>query len=462
MPMSLKEGRQIIKSRFICFDKIRQKYEKFFEKNAFIEIIFSEMCDEYNFKELESYYKQTIKTIGLVAIGLINRVKKIESPQVGVFEILLDRPNDWGLIWPLVVEFDQHGKPYYLKVSSDCYNGHKDEIERLENKKVLLSEDMSSWKNMSLSFGDIIDTFWMVRKSVPLFRKYPVGTWCRYIFLHSMRISLARGMYNRYFNRCNFSVSLGSRIFGYLYQMYGIRHFGVQHGVTDPQKVGIWTTLTKANVYCAFTYGDYFSKVYQNAYGTNCHAIGNCLYGDIQEFNEEASNIVFFADFHALLKSGNKREIEVLDSTLDMLVALKRALPETIHLKIKLHPNDNKNLDEKLQRICKENIEILDGKIRAEEVLKDTFIAVSWGNSVSLEAIHAGSIAIQIDKKQFLFARQEYAYQYQSIDDLISLVNNKRKLKELYHSQFRISSKYVKKGIPYSISAVNYIVNSCT
>ena len=439
---------------------IRKKYDDFLLKNPACEIVLSQMSDTRNMAINARPVRNILKILFLLLYGFIPKSVKKDDFHLGIFETYLDRPNDWGLIWPLVLEMERRKVPYYFIVSEQCYEGHRKELLALEYGDVISQKCVKHKRMLEITGKDIIYIIHSYPRVKRIIREFRLGTVSEYLDEMLTYMGYSNGLYKRYFSKAKFSVSLGSRLFGFLYQSHEIKHFAVPHGDEPEDSIGCWTTLARGNVYAVLTYGEYSANMYRKAFGSRCYPVGNVrLSGIRNSFRSNNKKIVFFSDSHAVTDcvTVNKEETCLLNQTLDDLIRLQYILSGKYNIYIKLHPN------EKSDYICKYNaafgreIEVIDGNINSLDLLKESIIAISWGSTVNLEAIRMGVYSIQVVNLP-RFGTQVYSHRMKTLGEIPDLLADRELMEENFKHQQKKADEFVKTSLNVEKDSINFIL----
>lgn len=430
----------------IFWEKIEKENRSFFEKNPICELVLSNMCDNRNIGRNHNILFYISKLVMVSFWALLNKVKNKKNNKIAVFAACLDRPNDWGLIWPLVTEMDKRGRPFFFEISRVCYMNHKKEIQKLTNATVLCQQGYSR-RLLTCSWRDIVNAFKLRKEVHSILRKYNMGCIWEYFSIYVTNTAYANGAYKNLFSNCRFSVSLGSRVYGFLYNIYGIKHFGVQHGDSRPELVGLWTPSVKPNIFAGLMYGEYYSDIYRKIFGMKCFSIGHSIFSkENHELNIESKQIIFFSESHAVVnaKQTSQKEFDNLNETLDGIVDFFESIPKDYSFYVKLHPNENADYMKKYNSAFGGRIKILDGEVHSVDVLKSSLIAISWGSSVNLEAIKMGCLSVQLMKNMKYFRKQEFSYSVNSLKEVTELLKDKEMIKKIFEEKRKIADRYIK------------------
>ena len=430
----------------IYWENVEKENRAFFEKNTVCELVLSNMCDNRNIGKNRNNLFYIMKFVVASLFAFFNKVRIEKNNKIAVFGTCLNRPNDWGLIWPLVLEMDKRNSPFFFQVSDTCYMNHKKEIQKLKNATILYQSEYSR-KLLTCSWKNITNTFKEQKKIKAILKKHGLGNIWEYRSIYIVNTAYANGVYKKMFSNCRFSISLGNRIFGFLYNIYGIKHFGVQHGDSRPELVGLWTPSVKPNIFAGLMYGEYYSDIYRRIFGMKCFSVGHpVLSKENCELNSASKQIVFFSESHAVVndKQASQEELEKLNETLDEIIEFYNSLPEDYSFYIKLHPNESADYMKRYKNDFGGRIKILDGSIHSIDVLKSSLLAISWGSSVNLEAIKMGCLGIQLVKNMKYFRKQEFSYRVYSLKEVNELLNDKERINEIFEEKRKIADRYIK------------------
>lgn len=425
--------------RKIQWQKVFWQNKHIFDSEPLAEITLSNMSDNrnINLNHWQGYY--FFKVFFYLIWGLINIVPEKAKDKKAVFQVWLDRSNDWGLIWPLVKQFDQHMIPFYFELTEECYINHYDEILSLNNASILFHKKEYLKKICTIRLDDLrkaIRGYVTVRKII---KDYQMGSMWEFLSIYIVHMAYANGIYRKFYSDCLFSVSLGDRVFGTLYHLYGIKHYGIQHGDTSEEGMGGWTTLGRANVFAAFTYGQHYADLYHSFYGTNCIAAGHPAFSRSNfEFDEKRRRIVFFSVSHVIV-DGNQvlreNDLDKLNTTLDEIIEFSHSLSNDYEFYIKLHPNENPKYLIGYNEEFGSKIKIISGDISSSDVLKSTLIAVSWGSTVNLEAIKMGCLSLQLTKGISYFPPRKFTLKIEHFMEVLDLLSDPKRMKQEFLRQ---------------------------
>lgn len=398
------------------WDKILKENLEFFDKNPYAEIVLSEMSDRRN----TGINVKTLKSIGKIIfypiLSVINHNKKNKEwkKEKGIIISYLDRENDWGLIWPVAQELENKKIYYYFFVDKDVYKAHRAQLKSLSYATVYSTERLGDKRNVLLTKADFTDAFKNAKAISDTISKYSLGSYLEYVSEFISYKAFSNGLYRRYFQNCRFSYSLGNRIFGFLYQKYGIRHFAMQHGEHNEASLRVWSALTKSNVYLAFTYGAVHEALFKKGYGTNAIAVGSMLTRKKVE-RVKRNKIVYFAYSAGLISMLYDKEIK---RSLDEFIALYNRNKHNYIFSLKIHPNDGERYFKEYNPLFGNEIIIEPVGRPATDVLAETDICISLGSTVSIQAIKMGVIAVQLIRGWDIFPEQPYAYKVKSLDEI--------------------------------------------
>lgn len=449
---------KIVRDR-IPWQIIRKKHDDFLRKNPACEIVLSQMSDSRNRDISVRPFRNFLKILYLLLYGFIPKAVKRDDFHLGIFEVHLDRPNDWGLIWPLVLEMERRKVPYYFIVSEQCYEGHRKELLALTYGDVIRQECIKCKRMLEITGEDmlyIIHTYSRVKRII---KEFHLGTTGEYLDEMLTYMGYSNGLYKAYFSNARFSVSLGSRLFGFLYRRHGIRHFAVPHGDEWEDSVGYWTTLARGNVYALLTYGDYSANMYRKAFGSRCYPVGNVMLSGMRySFRNNNKKIVFFSDSHAVTDSVvvDKEEIRLLNQTLDDLIRLQSILSGKYHISVKLHPNEKPDYICKYNKAFGSKIQVINGNVNSLEMLKESIIAISWGSTVNLEAVRMGVYSIQIVNIP-RFGTQAYSHSMTTLDEVPDLLADRKRMEENFRYQQKIADEFIRNSLNVEKDSINLI-----
>lgn len=404
------------------WDKILKENLDFFDENPYAEIVLSEMSDRRN----TGINVKTLKSIGKIIVypilSVINHNKKDKewTKEEGIIISYLDRENDWGLIWPVAQELENKKIYYYFFVEKDVYKAHKAQLKGLSYATVYSTERLGDKRNILLTKSDFADVFKNAKVISDIISRYSLGNYLEYVSEFISYRALSNGFYRRYFQNCRFSYSLGNRIFGFLYQKYGIRHFAMQHGEHNEASLRVWSALTKSNVYLAFTYGAVHETLFKKGYGTNAVAVGSMLTRKKVEIVKK-NKIVYFAYSARLISILYDKEIK---RSLDEFIALYNRNKHNYIFSLKIHPNDSEGYFKEYNPLFGNEIIIEPVGRSATDVLAETDICISLGSTVSIQAIKMGVIAVQLMREWDIFPEQPYAYKVKSLDEIDRVILN--------------------------------------
>ena len=399
------------------WDKILKENLEFFNKNPYAEIVLSEMSDRRNTEINVKTFKSIGKIIAYPILSVINHNKKDKEwkKEKGIIISYLDRENDWGLIWPVAQELENKKIYYYFFVDKDVYKAHRAQLKSLSYAAVYSTERLGDKKNVLLTKSDFTDAFKNAKIISNIISRYSLGSYLEYVSEFISYKAISNGLYRRYFQNCRFSYSLGNRIFGFLYQKYGIRHFAMQHGEHNEASLRVWSALTKSNVYLAFTYGAVHEALFKKGYGTNAVAVGSMLTRKKVE-RIKKNKIVYFA-YSAGLTSNMLYDKEI-KRTLDEFIALYNRNKRNYIFSLKIHPNDSEGYFKEYNPLFGNEIIIEPVGRSATDVLAETDICISLGSTVSIQAIKMGVIAVQLMREWDIFPGQPYAHRVKSLNEI--------------------------------------------
>lgn len=386
-----------------------------------------------------------IKTFVYALLGILNKTRSLKRGRKAIFQIWLNRENDWGLIWPMICEYEQMGELYYIETTEDVFRKHKQELLELRNGKVLDIKKIYNKRIIKLELSDMVNLFAMLMDMRAIIHKYNLGSVWEFISTYITDVGYANGVYNKYYNESKYSISLGTRILGIMYQKYGIYHYAVLHGDEGSENIGYWVPFDRANVYKGLVYGDYYKRLYKKYYNTDCEVIGHPKLSNLNKrFNRESKKIIFFSDSHAIVDDGyvDKENINELNKSLKDISNFVEMVPSKYEFFIKLHPNESgkyiKNFSSSLN-----GCNLIQGQVSSIDLLKNTLIAISWGSSVNMEAIKCGACAFQLTMDTKLFGKQKFSCQISSMEEVLDYLSDQDKLYELYEKESVIAQEYV-------------------
>lgn len=424
------------------WDKILKENLEFFDKNPYAEIVLSEMSDRRNTGINVKTFKSIGKIIVYPILSIINHNKKDKEwkKEKGIIISYLDRENDWGLIWPVAQELENKKISYYFFVEMDIYKAHKEQLKGLSYATIYSTERLGDKKNVLLTRSDFADALKNAKVISDIISRYNLGSYLEYLSEFISYRALSNGLYKRYFQNCRFSYSLGNRIFGFLYQKYGIRHFAMQHGEHNEASLRVWSTLTRSNVYLAFTYGAYHEALFKKGYGTNAVAVGSMLTRKkVERVNK--NKIVYFT-YSAGLTSNMLYDKEIKRSLDEFIALYIRNKHNNYIFSLKMHPNDSEGYFKEYNSLFGNEIIIEPVGRSATDVLAETDICVSLGSTVSIQAIKMGVIAVQLMREWDIFPEQPYAYKVKSLDEIDRVILDAEFRTDIVRKQQAIIKEY--------------------
>lgn len=362
-----------------------------------------------------------------------------DREEKGLFRIYLDRQNDWGLIFPVVKEFDKCDIKYFLVLSEECYQNHQPELSQLHNARIQLDKQYLPRKDWMLTIDDFKQAFAFSKAMKKICTvSFSFADSLAFISLVLVNIAIARGEYVLYYSSCKFALSLGNWEYGYLKQLYHIKAYGMQHGHYTYKDVSYQPIFHPDNVSCFFTFGDFYSKLFNDYYHVQCKAVGNDIFSPIRKpFNRESKKFIFFSSYWYDESERYKR----IKDTIKDLLELKDRFPY-LDIYVKLHPNENGQVYEEDPSFRGSGIKLVNGTIDSKNLLEDVYMAVSWQSTVNLEAIKMGGIAIQLKNHIPTKNIQSFSFQCDSLDQIYELIADKEKALRLHESQIREADEF--------------------
>lgn len=438
------------------WDKILKENLEFFDKNPYAEIVLSEMSDRRNIGINVKPFKSIGKIIVYPILSIINHNKKDKGwkKEKGIIISYLDRENDWGLIWPVAQELDDKKIYYYFFVDKNVYKAHKAELKNLSYATVYSTERLGDKRNVLLKMSDFAEALKNAKTISNIISRYSLGSYLEYVSEFVSYSALSNGLYRRYFQNCRFSYSLGNRIFGFLYQKYGIRHFAMQHGEHNEASLRVWSALTKSNVYLAFMYGAVHEALFKKGYGTNAIAVGSMLTRKKVE-KAKRNKIVYFTDSTGL--TSNMIYDKEIKRSLDEFIALYNRNKDNYIFSLKIHPNDDTGYFKAYNSIFGNEIVIEPAGRPATDVLAETIICISLGSTVSIQAIKMGVIAVQLIREWDIFPEQPYAHKVKDLDEVDKVIYDEEFRDDIIRKQKEIIVGY-DKNIEYPEEEVVRII----
>lgn len=426
------------------WDEILRENKDFFQKNPYAEIVLSEMSDRKYLRRNDKILKCLIKAVFIPLAGLFNSlIKKVENrKEEGILISYLDRDNDWGLVWPVALQLERKGMYYYFFVDEKIYWAHKKELGSLMYATVLQTDRLGGRRNAVLKLQDLRLVFCDARTINKIICKYNLGNYLEYISIFLSLLALSNGLRRKFFSRCSFSYSLGNRIFGFLYQKYGIKHFAMQHGEHNQGSLREWSALTKANVYLAFTYGSVHERLFHKGYGTEACAVGSMLMRNYPPKIHGKNRIVYFTDMANI--ATNQYYDRLIKESLDEFVELYKRNKGIAKFCIKIHPNDSEEYFRDYNKLFGTEINIETSKTSAIEVLRSTDICISLGSTVNLQAIRMGVLAVQLLRDWDIFLPQEYSYQVRSLKEIDLFIADIKLKEHVMEKQMQLIEEYDK------------------
>lgn len=446
----------------IGWDVILKENRGFFEKNPYVEIVLSDMNDIRNLGIRETRIKDYIKACGYLMYAFRNYIFKTgcrsDCGEKGVLISYLNRENDWGLVYPIAKELNENKIRFYFFVSREIYKCHSLELKKLSYATVLSTKRMGNRRDIKLHLKDL----WGLarkRKTVRrMIRKYRLGSYSEFLSRYLSYCAYSNGLYSRYFRNCDFSYSLGNRIFGFLYHGYGIRHFAMQHGEHNQENLKSWSALTKSNIYLAFTYGESHEKLIHSTYKTNALAVGSLLTKRSPGYAKKG-RIVYFTDT-AWIVSNPNYDAEVKKS-LDEFILLYKRYKSEYSFSLKIHPNDDERYFRSYNKLFGNEIRIEEAGRSANDVLEETFICISLGSTVNIQAIQLGVVAVQLKMDWDIFMDQPYSYRVNDLTQIDWILSNTKARKRLMDKQRSLIEEYDKNVKYPEKEVVRVILNEC-
>jgi len=425
---------------------IKNKNKTYFKNNPISEIIIADIFEQKSLNRSESSIKYFIKLTVLVLFSFFNNLFKKKANKNnfdGIITSHLDKANDWGIMYPIVKKIDSTNYNILFVISDKCFNNHVQELSSLKNTQIFLTSNLYSfYKNGFLNFSSFYKILKKFKCDIKVLKtnKY---SYSEYLYKYISFFIKSNYIFNTYGQNAKFSITLGERLFGILYQLYDIKHFVIQHGHMTKKSITTWPNYTSANNYDSLLFGESykskFSKVYND---TNFSSLGNPYYDNLTIKKNNKKNIVFFSATNWFVGKNTryKNKEYIVNSTLDELIRLYKKIGNEYNIKIKLHPKESSIYYRSYSTIFGNEIEIIDNQINSFDVLKDTVIAISWSSTVLLEAVIANSLSVQLNKENF-FEKQEYCLIIQSLDELSQIINSKEKIDILKKEQRRLVEK---------------------
>ena len=432
---------------------IKKENLSYFEKNPLSEIIISYLFKEKRNNKLNYTLRNNFRLFLLILYCLLNpfREKKFLKKIDGIVLAQHSRANNWGIIFPIVKYLDSKGVSILFVIDKACLK-YKKELNALKNTQWILSNKILTIKGGRLKVSYFFEVFKAYKRDKIILEKFHLKNKASYFFNYLAKLVRNNKINEVYSKSAKFSISLGDRNFGMLYQLFNVKHFVMQHGHKSEATLKECSRFTGANNFATLVFGDYYKTMFDKIFpNTNTLALGNPYYDKFvcNKPVKESKNIIFFSATHGFTNGkfkihSHEDRKKIVDTTLNELLDLYKKVDKSYKIKVKLHPNEESSYYLSYNDLFGTEIEIIDGSVNSIDILLESAVAISWFSTTNLEAMVLDVLAVQLIKDPNKFAQQDFSFKVNNLDELLTVINCNEKLQELKRHQKKLLVNYLK------------------
>lgn len=400
-------------------EKVEQKYEE--KKLLTYYSIF--LWEFYIIKNTTKKIIYIFKILYNIFLRIFFFKKNIDKEEYEIsFFSFMERDADFGIIFPIVKEFDKRNRKVIFFISEECYTYKKEKLKLLSNTKIIIMNKKNLIQNLSIK-----ECMFILRKSYQDMKKLSELDKNikenKVIFLyHRIVTDLSSRDYRVRFPHIESYFSLGSPLVGLIDKRK--KHYGIQHGnfYEEIQKYYPW--FCWFNIDKGYVFGEENLKLKKLYKRIELVSSGNPFYDNLKEVdrrkNSSKINIYFFSALQG-------RE-EMKEQLFKFLEDILNILSNEIKLVIKLHPNEGEKIFNEYKNYFKDKIDIIRDK-KIGDLLEDIDIALSIDSTSNFEILVQNRIVGQIIIKEWesFIEKQKFSIKLGNVNKLKYLIKNIRK-----------------------------------
>jgi len=367
-----------------------------------------------------------------------NSVSKVVSTDSRVVIVIQgNRRNEWDTLLPIAKELDRQYINYCIWGSDEFIEYHE-KLKKEKCKKIYSINQIMNSNMENIKYREIYNIVQEWKKVKKIANSIGISFW-NFLETYCIMIARVRGLYVGFLENCEAIISLGDPIYGMIYQMYGIKHYAIQHGVWQESatEMKAWPNAKPCIIYKELCWGESQKKMYKSVFDVDGYVVGNPRYASNRVSNNpDSKKIVFFSCTH-YFRQVRMDLLLYMYEAMDFLLELYERLPDGFDIYIKLHPRETEEEYLKYNKLFGTEIKFIDGNVDSLEVLNDCKMALSLGETTTAEAAYYGIFAGQIMGGKVKKV-QNYAYQIENVGEVVELIHNRELFAEIVNRNYEL------------------------
>ena len=417
---------------------INYKIEAVIEKLGWLslEIYSIYLWEKYVIKKSKGKVYSFFKIIYILIRNFCYSNKSNSQKYDIAFFSFLSRDGDFGIIYPIVNEFDNSNKKSIYFLTEECLRDRKEELKKLKNIEVIdirTARNRLSIFELKTVLKDTQKIFNEILKIDKALRKERV-----YILLVILSNLLTSYQISKKYKNIDRFLSLGSPDVKLIAKDRKV--YAIQHGFFNSYEPN-YPWFYSFNVDKVYIFGKKDMELRTQYKDVEFIVSGAPNYDKIRDdilLSEKVKNIYFFSNLQ-------EREI-LIEEVCSFLNYISKI--DGINIKVKLHPNENFEIYKKYKNKLNDLIEVIERK-SILDIISDVDIAITIDSTSNLEMLLNKKITCQLLLNEFSedihIEEQKFSKKIKTKEEgkkFIESLKSKEFLKKTFKEQFNILEEY--------------------